>query len=98
MSGVSRPGFPKVMRNGRLVSKSRAAPLGSSAYVISDTMQALIHPATGKPMDSKSQFRAVTRAKGCVEVGNEQMTARPRSLDIGGMKGDIAQAMRELGI
>lgn len=95
---MSRAGYPKVMRNGRLVSKATAAPRDAAPHVISDTMQAMVHPATGKMMDSKSQFRAVTRAKGCVEVGNEQMTARPRSLDIGGMKGDIAQAMRELGI
>lgn len=99
MTGVSRKGFPKVMRNGRLVSKSRAAPRDSAPYVISDNMQALVHPSTGKLMDSKSAFRAVTKDKGCVEVGNETMTGRQRQVDtMPDMRQSISQAMRELGI
>lgn len=86
-----------VMRNGRLVRKEHAPPRpGSGIHIISDTMPAMRHPATGKLMDSKSQFRAITRAAGCVEVGNEsQRDTRP--MGVGGLKSDIAQAIRELG-
>src|SRR5690349_20907797 len=32
------------------------------------------HPADGKYYDSKSKFRQVTKAHGCIEVGNETKT------------------------
>ena len=63
-----------VYRNGRLVDRDIAGPRDSGPVrgVISDAMKtALRHPITGKLMDSKSAFRSVTRAHGCVEVGNE---------------------------
>jgi hypothetical protein len=41
--------------------------------VISDTMEPVQHPCTGDYFSSKAQFRRVTRAHGCVEVGNEKM-------------------------
>jgi len=92
-----------VMRNGRLVRKEVAGPppnagkrFGSGSHVISDTMDALRHPITGKHMDSKSQFRGVTRAHGCVEVGNETQRDT-RRVDFGNVKADIARAMSELG-
>lgn len=51
-------------------------------YVISDTMdQRLLHPVTGRYYDSKSRFRADTRAAGCEEVGNEKMDVKPIPLD-----------------
>lgn len=91
-----------VYRNGKLVPKHRAAPRGSGRVngVISDTMDALIHPCTGKLMDSKSEFRKVTRAKGGVEVGNERMVDRRHhaEMDSNTRKADISQAMRELGV
>lgn len=87
-----------VMRKGRLVRKERAGPRAgtSGVHVISDTMDPLVHPATGKLMDSKSQFRAITRAAGCIEVGNETQRDT-RQQGVGGLKADIAQAIRELG-
>ena len=39
---------------------------------ISDTMAPLEH-VDGRFYDSKSQFRAVTKANGCIEVGTEKM-------------------------
>lgn len=89
-----------VMRNGRLVPKHLAAPReGRVNGVITDTMQAMRHPITGKLMDSKSQFRAVTRAHGCVEVGNETQrdTRKLDGFDSRTRKGDIARAIQELG-
>ncbi len=44
-----------------------------SASIIQDSMEATWHPCTGKLMDSKSQFRKITKAHGCIEVGNEKM-------------------------
>lgn len=91
-----------VYRNGRLVPKHKAAPRfsGSVRGVISDTMDPLIHPCTGKRMDSKSEFRKVTRAKGGIEVGNEKLVDRRTltDMDSASRKRDIDHAMRQLGI
>jgi len=91
-----------VYRAGKLVPKHLAEPRYSKRVngVISDTMDALIHPCTGKLMDSKSQFRRVTKAKGGVEVGNEKLIDRRTSpeLDSQTRRRDIAVAMEQLGI
>lgn len=90
-----------VWRNGKCIEKSEAPPKSGGVFVISDTLPggALRHPITGKLMDSKSQFRAVTRAHGCVEVGNEQQrdTRRVDRFDSNSRKADIARAITELG-
>lgn len=51
-----------------------------SAYVHQDTMDALTHPCDpfGAPIDSKSRFRAITKANGCEEVGNERVKTEPK--------------------
>jgi hypothetical protein len=63
-------------------------------------MDALIHPCTGKLMDSKSEFRKVTRAKGGVEVGNEKLVDRRQltDLDSASRRRDISIAMEQLGL
>lgn len=90
-----------VYRNGKLVDKRLAATRDSGPIrgVISDTMLAIRHPITQKLMDSKSSFRAVTRAAGCVEVGNEVQrdTRRLEGFDSNARKADIARAISELG-
>ncbi len=90
-----------VMRDGKLVDRDTAPSRHSKPVrgVISDTMGALRHPVTGKLMDSKSQFRAVTRAHGCVEVGNDQQrdTRRIDGFDSNTRKMDISRAISELG-
>lgn len=91
-----------VYRNGRLVDKATAPPRSSNAPVrgvISDTMPAMRHPITQKVMDSKSGFRAVTRAHGCVEVGTDVQrdTRRLEGFDSNSRKADIARAISELG-
>ena len=89
-----------VMRNGRLVRKERAAPLNvtsSAVYVISDTMQPLKHMGTGRMLDSKSQFRADTRASGCVEVGTDPAAMRERPKPVPqGAHMDVKRAFEEL--
>ncbi len=91
-----------VYRDGELVDRDMAPPRhqGRVNGVISDTMgSALRHPITGKLMDSKSQFRAVTRAHGCVEVGNDTQrdTRRIDGFDKASRSADIARAINELG-
>ena len=90
-----------VYRNGRLVPKHKAEPLARNGVrnVISDYLPDLIHPQTGKRMDSKSEFRKVTRAKGGVEVGNERLVDRRHEtgMDTATRKADIARAIAELG-
>lgn len=61
-----------VWRNGQLVEKSMAEPLGgSAAYVISDTQDLLWHPVANRHTDSKSVFRKWTVEAGCREMGND---------------------------
>lgn len=66
-------------------------------YIIRDTMEHVMHPATGQMMDSKSRFREVTRAHGLVEVGNDYPTnpTTPR-LTRADRKRDIADAIHQL--
>ena len=91
-----------VMRDGKLVPKHLAGPKHSGRVrgVISDTMDALIHPCTGKLMDSKSEFRKVTKAKGGVEVGNDKRVDRRvlHDLDSESRRRDISIAMEQLGL
>ena len=47
-----------------------------SASVIQDSMEPTWHPCTGEKIDSKSRFRQITKAHGCVEVGNEKLVDR----------------------
>lgn len=47
-------------------------------YVRGDSMRALEHPCDGKFYDSKSAFRAVTKAHGCVELGND-LKGKPKT-------------------
>lgn len=48
-----------------------------SPGVIDDTMPLTEHPCTGEWFDSKSKFRSVTKAQGCVEVGNDLLSSQP---------------------
>lgn len=66
---------------------------GGFHSVIADEMPPTYHPATGEMITSKSKFRDVTRASGCVEMGNEAPKApsAPRSNEA--LKRDIAEAM-----
>lgn len=65
-------------------------------YIITDSMDPAAHPCTGKVMDSKSEFRKVTKAHGCVEVGNERMSDG-RSGQAPGLKQDLINAINKNG-
>ena len=46
-------------------------PKTGSPYYIRDHMEPTRHMVDGKIYDSKSKFREVTKAHGCIEIGNE---------------------------
>ena len=49
--------------------------------IISDQMDAIKHPATGLYSDSKSTFRRMTKASGCIEVGDQSpVVSRPNPI------------------
>lgn len=82
MTMVYRPDHPYANDNG-MVDFGIAGPkytIGQPATnVISDIMEPTRHMCDGKYYDSKAQFREVTKAHGCIEVGNEQNTLlKPR--------------------
>lgn len=65
--------------------------------VISDVMPAAKHHGTGEILDSKSKFRAATKASGCVEIGNEAIKPRaPIALSRGKRRDDIRKAIYDL--
>ena len=67
--------------NFHLVEKHLAPLRESRAFaVVGDGMDPAVHPANGKVYDSKSRFRAESRARGLEEIGNEYraLTERPR--------------------
>lgn len=94
-----------VYRDGKLVDKRTAPPKGGirgdkASFVISDEMPETRHMADGKTYTSKAKFREVTRAFGCVEVGNETSTLlKPRApvvLDRGQRREAIQQAIHQI--
>jgi len=93
---MSRETF--VRRNGKIIPKSEAEPIERTAapHIISDYLPDLVHPSTGKRMDSKSRFRAETRARGLTEVGTEQLRDT-RRIEMPDMKRSIADAIERLG-
>lgn len=93
-------GPPYVLRNGVFMSKSVAGPkhvADSATNVISDNMEPLKHMGTGRMLDSKSKFRADTKASGCVEVGTDPAALRtkPRP-EPKGVHEDVQRALAEL--
>ena len=85
-----------VYRDGKIVPRTHEAKPWS-VMVISDTMEPAKHMGTGRVLDSKSRFRADTKASGCVEIGNEPI--RPRSkimLDRSQRRDDIRRAVYNL--
>jgi hypothetical protein len=50
-------------------------------HVIEDTMSPLEHPCDGRVYESKHEFSAVTRAHGCVEVGEAPGDRRERAMN-----------------
>lgn len=80
-----------VWRNGDWIDTTGwKRPPRKTPYIVRDYMTAAVHPATGETMDSKSQFRAITRAHGLVELGNDAPSAPPPAPTVS--KAEIAEA------
>jgi hypothetical protein len=80
----------------KVVEAHQVTPRSGGVFVISDTMDAVAHPSTGKVYDSKSRFRAETRARGLVEVGNDKIPDRvDRSLP-GGLRDEMSRVYDQL--
>lgn len=90
----------KACRNWHDLDEPWPCPMptrNSAPYVISDTMEATKHMGTGRVIDSKSKFRADTKASGCVEIGNEPIRPRiPIPLDRGQRREEIKRTIYEL--
>lgn len=82
----------------KVVPKHERTDLPRSHYVISDVQPLLKHPVTGRYYDSKSRFRADTKASGCEEVGNEKMESRPVRPDPEKRRASIRQEIERRGI
>lgn len=65
-------------------------------HVIQDSMDAVAHPVTGRLMDSKSAFREVTKAAGCVEMGNDAPVQPKQWSEPTNVKQDLIRAFQEL--
>ena len=90
----------EVYRNGKFVAKHLAGPLHAASKapaVHTDSMAPTKHMATGRVLDSKSAFRADTKASGCVEVGTDPAALRDRpKIAPRGVHEDVKRALSEL--
>lgn len=60
-------------------SKKSTLKVNRGLHYIPDEMAPAKHPCNGKVYTSKKAFRDETRARGCIEVGNET-TIKPRQM------------------
>lgn len=86
-----------VWRDGELVEidPEYQAPARPGITIIGDEMPDTIHPCNGRAYSSKSEFRKITKAAGCVELGNERIA--PRQYQPTGVKEDILRAYDTAG-
>jgi hypothetical protein len=99
---VYRPNHPQANENGLVpveIAGPRHEKQGNAAFVISDTMPLTMHMADGRHYDSKSKFRATTRAHGLEEAGTDKSIARDPGfsrIDQGNIHQDVKRAIQEL--
>lgn len=67
---------------------------GSGLQIISDNIAPFRSMANGKMFDSKSAYRRDLKSRGLVEVGNENVQARPAALPP--VKQHLRQALEQL--
>jgi len=84
----------------KVVLREERTPRPSkTAHVISDSMPMLKHMGTGRYSDSKSQFRAMTKASGAIEAGNDPAITRSTPKDVQPITdyvSDVKRAMQEV--
>ena len=101
---VYRPKHPRANHNGMIDSAEISVHFQrgsvSAPHVVSDIMAPTRHMCDGRYYTSKAKFREVTKAHGCIEVGNETQTLlkprKPIKLDRGERRDDIRRAINEL--
>jgi hypothetical protein len=64
-------------------------------HIATDSMPSMHHPINGRNYDSKSAFRAVTKAHGCIEMGNDRIESRSVELSREERRDDIAKAINQ---
>lgn len=97
MRYLYRPKHPQADELGFIPADLLEQDISAAPYVISDTMNPTKHMGTGRMIDSKSKFRADTRASGCVEIGNESIKPRQHiPLDRGQRREAIKRTIYEL--
>ena len=97
MRYLSRPNHPKADSLGMVEASEVDFEVKSVVSVISDSMEPARHMGTGRIIDSKSRFRADTKASNCVELGNEPIRPRtPIKLDKRQRVEDIKRSIYQL--
>jgi hypothetical protein len=97
MKYVRRPNHPQADEFGMIPAELAEPRQNWAVSVISDSMDAIRHHGTGEIIDSKSKFRAATRASGCIEVGTEKIKPRqPIKLDRGQRREAIRKVIYDL--
>jgi hypothetical protein len=76
--------------------KPRERAVNAAPHYISDHMDPTMHMVTGTIVDSKSQFRKMTREAGCEEVGNDMPPRLKESEKVDRPGQDIKRAIEEL--
>lgn len=74
----------------------RAERAPHSLHIIGDEMEPLQHPVSGQTVDSKSQFRRMTRDAGCVELGNDAPAAPAAPERDASVRDDVHRAWLKL--
>lgn len=104
MNKAYREGYDRIVWKPVTEVRKEPVPSKRSSFpcprVFSDTMPALEH-VDGKFYDSKSQFRAVTKAHGYTEMGNDPARLRPKPKplpDREGIKKSIKNALQKHGL
>lgn len=68
---------------------------GDGPQIISDTIEPFRSMASGEVFSSKSRYRSDLRARGMVELGNDQPTSRPAAAPP--VRDTLRQTIRQLG-
>jgi hypothetical protein len=83
-----------VWRNGKLIPKGETE-VEVRTTIINDEMPSTVHPANGQRFTSKRKFREMTRAAGCVEVGDQKFDT-PKPKEIGGEREALISTWNQL--
>ena len=77
-------------------SYDKRSDLAAPMLIRDDLGSDLIHPATGQKTAAKSHFRQLTKASGCIEMGDQAPTepAKPKLNKLS--RADVQQALHKV--